>query len=386
MGAADKFSTVEAAMAASHQLQTVTELRAATGLPEQEVRDQIKALARQGQIEHIPGRGRYDGRYGLLRSIETAPANVSDSVSDSEGGETDVSAAPEPQYDPRSVSFNANARLEAAQEDVAALLNIIADIRAAIGDKTGKIMLGDLAEHIRAIYDLGEAHKRACIQWETMMMAAIGEDGVGSVAEAIEKLKSELAASRQAAVTISPGLHPDTADLVIRFAGAMAQKLFEAQEKRGYTNGWLVDDDWSDECREQLVKHVEKGDPRDVANFAAFLWHHGERTALVGGVIDTLRDEIRYSNNAISEYLAELATERQAREALQEQLDAVPSVIGAAGYLVRAPKRRPRIVTKQETAVAAALAAARNGSGRGDVFALVPIGAARRGAIWTDTH
>ena len=54
----------------------------------------------------------------------------------------------------------------------------------------------------------------------------------------------------------------------------------------------------------------------------------------------------------------------------------------AAGYLVRAPKRAPRITTKQETAVAAALAAARNGSGRGEVFALVPVGKAVRGAEW----
>lgn len=54
----------------------------------------------------------------------------------------------------------------------------------------------------------------------------------------------------------------------------------------------------------------------------------------------------------------------------------------AAGYLVRAPKRAPRITAKRETAVAAALAAARNGSGRGEVFALVPVGKAVRGAEW----
>lgn len=54
----------------------------------------------------------------------------------------------------------------------------------------------------------------------------------------------------------------------------------------------------------------------------------------------------------------------------------------AAGYLVRTPKRKPRITTTQETAVAAALAAARNGSGRGEVFALVPVGKAVRGAEW----
>lgn len=66
------------------------------------------------------------------------------------------------------------------------------------------------------------------------------------------------------------------------------------------------------------------------------------------------------------------------------QEDAVDFKDAAAGYLVRGPKRRLRIVTKAESAVAAAMAAARHGSGRGDVFALVPVGTARRGAEWKD--
>lgn len=83
-----------------------------------------------------------------------------------------------------------------------------------------------------------------------------------------------------------------------------------------------------------------------------------------------------------------LAAERQARSALREQLDAeetdtaVDVLEAARGYLVRAPKRRPRIVKKTETAVSLAKAAAKNGSGFGDVFALVPLGRAVRGAEW----
>lgn len=69
--------------------------------------------------------------------------------------------------------------------------------------------------------------------------------------------------------------------------------------------------------------------------------------------------------------------------AMREQLGAAQDVKDAArGYLVRAPKRRPRILMKPESAVAAAMAAARNGSGRGDVYALVPVGSAVRGAQW----
>jgi hypothetical protein len=75
------------------------------------------------------------------------------------------------------------------------------------------------------------------------------------------------------------GLHPDTADLVHRFAFALAEKLAAAEKKYGYSNGW-ASADWLDECREHLRKHVDKGDPRDVAAYCAFLWHHGASTAL----------------------------------------------------------------------------------------------------------
>ena len=78
---------------------------------------------------------------------------------------------------------------------------------------------------------------------------------------------------------IPTGLHPRTADLVLRFASALAHKLHAAEQKYGYSDGW-AQPEWMDQCRAGLVEHVRKGDPRDVAAFCAFLWHHGERTAL----------------------------------------------------------------------------------------------------------
>lgn len=91
----------------------------------------------------------------------------------------------------------------------------------------------------------------------------------------------------------------------------------------------------------------------------------------------------------------QLGDERTARQALQEQIDELQrdamrgaSLLSggdrytAACYLVRAPKRPMRIFNKAEAAQAAAMAAARNGSGRGEVFALVPTGRAVRGAEW----
>lgn len=80
------------------------------------------------------------------------------------------------------------------------------------------------------------------------------------------------------------GLHPETQDLVNRFSAALASKLRSAEEKYGYSDGWRRGD-WMDECRAKLREHIDKGDPRDVAAYCAFLWHHGESTASAcGGV------------------------------------------------------------------------------------------------------
>ncbi len=73
-------------------------------------------------------------------------------------------------------------------------------------------------------------------------------------------------------------LHPATADLVRRFSQALAEKLAAAEAKYGYSDGW-ASPDWMDECRTKLMEHIAKGDPRDVAAYCAFLWHHGASTA-----------------------------------------------------------------------------------------------------------
>jgi hypothetical protein len=77
---------------------------------------------------------------------------------------------------------------------------------------------------------------------------------------------------------LPPDLHPNTANLVARFATALAAKLAAAEKKYGYSDGW-AGPNWMDECRQKLNEHVAKGDPRDVAAYCAFLWHHGEGTA-----------------------------------------------------------------------------------------------------------
>ena len=65
-------------------------------------------------------------------------------------------------------------------------------------------------------------------------------------------------------------VHPD--DLAVdKFAAAMKAKLAKAREKG--LEGW-------EECSAEFLsrmlrEHVEKGDPRDVANFCTFLWSLG---------------------------------------------------------------------------------------------------------------
>jgi len=69
---------------------------------------------------------------------------------------------------------------------------------------------------------------------------------------------------------MKPTQHPDDA-AVDRFATAMKHKLAIAREKgRG---GWQGCD--PADLSRMLREHVEKGDPRDVANFCMFLWHDG---------------------------------------------------------------------------------------------------------------
>jgi len=69
-------------------------------------------------------------------------------------------------------------------------------------------------------------------------------------------------------------LHSATADLIDRFAQALKDKLAGAEVKYGYSDEWLRDD-WRDELVARLLAHVEKGDPRDVAAYCAFAYHHG---------------------------------------------------------------------------------------------------------------
>ena len=72
---------------------------------------------------------------------------------------------------------------------------------------------------------------------------------------------------------VPDGLHPATRDLVASFAKSLAEKLYRAEKKYGYSDGW-TDPNWKAECQLELLKHVAKGDPLDVAAYCAFMWKH----------------------------------------------------------------------------------------------------------------
>lgn len=78
-------------------------------------------------------------------------------------------------------------------------------------------------------------------------------------------------------IHVPESLNLFTQALVIEFAEAMASKFRKAELKYGYNNGWM-ESDWEEECLEKFQEHVKKGDPLDVANFCAFIWHHGWKT------------------------------------------------------------------------------------------------------------
>jgi len=80
-------------------------------------------------------------------------------------------------------------------------------------------------------------------------------------------------------IDVPEQLSADTQALVSSFAEALAEKLYQADLKYNFQDNWK-ETDWMNTCREQLREHLEKGDPRDVAIYAAFLWYHGETTKI----------------------------------------------------------------------------------------------------------
>jgi len=90
----------------------------------------------------------------------------------------------------------------------------------------------------------------------------------------VDEVETVIAALRAPEADAGEAVADPLADLVTRFSEALLAKLRAAEKKYGYDNGWLKGD-WQAHCQKALIDHLAKGDPRDVAAYCAFLWHHG---------------------------------------------------------------------------------------------------------------
>ncbi|WCD44047.1 hypothetical protein ECML606-1_000096 [Escherichia phage ECML-606-1] len=80
-------------------------------------------------------------------------------------------------------------------------------------------------------------------------------------------------------VKLPDGLARSTQYLIVDTAQALGNKLLSAQNKRKADPvGWMRHD-WEDDCRAGLMHHIDKGDPRDVMAYAAFMHYHGWKTS-----------------------------------------------------------------------------------------------------------
>ena len=131
----------------------------------------------------------------------------------------------------------------------------------------------------------------------------ITEDGNTTLADHVaSKIRSLTRPSSSATVERREAVDDPLVDLVARFSEALLGKLKAARVKYGYDEGWR-DGGWEADCQKHLITHLAKGDPRDVAAYCAFMWHHGWSTAApesdaILPLPGSSRDEVLASVNA----------------------------------------------------------------------------------------
>lgn len=129
---------------------------------------------------------------------------------------------------------------------------------------------------------------------------AIGSDDVEEIKRGLRAVINECGLTNHL-VKIPAGLHNATAQLVVNFASEMAGKLYRAQEKYGRGADWAKSD-WKDECLKELHRHLSKGDPRDVAAYCMFSWHHGWPTRSKQPAIAGISERFLFDNFMKDDY------------------------------------------------------------------------------------
>jgi hypothetical protein len=109
----------------------------------------------------------------------------------------------------------------------------------------------------------------------------------------------------------------------------------------------------------------------------ASLQARGEQFLEMQGEVNKRDDELFVQAGTIAGLRSQLETLQREATCLSRR-----DRYTATGYLVRASKRKPRTLLDKDKARDAALSSIRAGAQRAEVFALVPIGQARRGVEW----
>lgn len=258
---------------------------------------------------------------------------------------------------PRSVAFSASTRLEAEKDEKDekySLLGVLADIRAAVGDREGHLMQDELVERVRTIARSADS---AYADLDTIRATLQPLVYTGDPAHAPGPVKSAQHAAQW--IESLSGTNREQLTAITCASETLAPLV-------------LGDIDTSDMDLQEIAQKV-----------AAVVNAHDDELLEQAKTIVEQRALLESKDEELLGQVA-LVADLRAQLAVMHAATHLPRQDGykPAAYLVRAPKRRLRAYRNADSAQAAALAAARNGSGRGEVFALVPVGKAVRAAEW----
>jgi hypothetical protein len=134
----------------------------------------------------------------------------------------------------------------------------------------------------------------------------------------------------QAALTLpAPEKVTPTDELVDRFAVALKEKLNTAREKYGHDDEAWTANDWAESCQLQFLWHQNKGDPRDVAAYCAFMWHHGWSTPAAIQAAHQPQPEGVTEDEAVKMAWEKISYEDEVPVAIRKTIRA----LAAAGYI-----------------------------------------------------
>lgn len=119
-----------------------------TGQPGYTLTDSGKERLAAGPATKQGGNTKTAQPAGAQNACSNAPGQPADVCEVAPAAADDI---PAPENNPCSVSFNTAARAEAATDEKYSLLGILADIRAAVGDREGRLMQDELIECVRTV-------------------------------------------------------------------------------------------------------------------------------------------------------------------------------------------------------------------------------------------